>query len=134
MDVQERIDQFINDGPPFAVVGSSRNRTKYGNKILRCFIQHAHRVYPIHPKEAEIEGLQCYPDLNSVPETIQSVSIITPPAVTESVVQDAIEMGVINLWMQPGAESKEAIHNAENAGINVIHSGPCLLVVMGYKE
>jgi hypothetical protein len=36
--------------------------------------------------------------------------------------------------MQPGAESAEAVARAEAAGASVIHGGPCLLVVLGYRE
>jgi predicted CoA-binding protein len=70
--------------------------------------------------------------LLELPESVQSVSIITPPAVTKAVVQDAIKAGIKYLWMQPGAESASAIEAAENAGIEVIHGGACVLVVLGY--
>jgi hypothetical protein len=36
--------------------------------------------------------------------------------------------------MQPGAESDAAIREAEGFGMTVIAGGPCLLVVMGYRE
>ena len=61
-------------------------------------------------------------------------SIITPPTVTERIVQDAIAAGVKHLWMQPGAESQNAVDRAREAGLNVIAGGPCLLVVLGFRE
>ncbi|MFX5321092.1 CoA-binding protein, partial [Acinetobacter baumannii] len=75
-----------------------------------------------------------YPDLASLPESVQSVSVITPPAVTEKVVDDAIAAGVKNIWLQPGAESQVAVDKARAAGLNVIAGGPCLLVSLGYHE
>jgi predicted CoA-binding protein len=54
--------------------------------------------------------------------------------VTEKIVKEAIESGVKNIWMQPGAESATAVKEAEDAGLNVIHGGACLLVVLGYHE
>jgi hypothetical protein len=36
--------------------------------------------------------------------------------------------------MQPGAESAAAIDLAEELGVSVIAGGPCLLVVLGYRE
>jgi len=62
------------------------------------------------------------------------VSVITPPSVTEQIVEEAIKLGVQHIWLQPGAESPDAIEACRNAGINVIHSGPCILVVLGYSE
>ena len=34
--VQQKIEAFLASGP-FAVVGASVDRAKYGNKVLRCF-------------------------------------------------------------------------------------------------
>ena len=134
MQLQERVDQFLSAGPPFAVIGASCDREKYGNKVLRCYLQNNLTVYPINPKEKEVEGVKAYRDLFSLPERVASLSIITPPHVTEKFVSDAIQLGVGNIWMQPGAENKSAIKQAEKAGLNVIFGGPCLLVVLGYHE
>ena len=62
------------------------------------------------------------------------MSIITPPPVTERVVEEAAAAGVEHLWMQPGAESDAAVARAEELGLSVIAGGPCLLVVLGYRE
>ena len=132
--VAEAIRSFLEAGP-WAVVGASRDRSKYGNKVLRCYQQNARApVYPIHPRETEVEGLPAYRDLASTPVLPRAASIITPPPATESVVEDAIRLGIRHLWMQPGAESPRAIERAESAGISVIAGGPCVLVVLGYRE
>jgi predicted CoA-binding protein len=65
---------------------------------------------------------------------VHGVSIITPPPVTERVVEDAHSAGITRLWMQPGAESPRAIERCAELGIDVIAGGPCLLVVLGYRE
>ncbi len=133
MTQDERIRAFL-DGGPFAVAGASTNRDKYGNKVLRCYMQNDRVAWPVHPREAEIEGIECVPNLKSLPEAVDGVSIITPPGVTESVVEEAAEEGIQRLWMQPGAESDAAIARAEQLGMRVIHGGPCLLVALGYRE
>lgn len=133
MDAQERIEAFLAAGP-FAVVGASTNREKYGNKVLRAYGQAGREAFAVNPRADEIEGRPCYPDLGAVPDEVGAASIITPPAITEGVVAEAIERGMGHLWMQPGAESAEAVERAEAAGINVIHGGPCLLVVLGFRE
>ncbi|WP_243316663.1 CoA-binding protein [Geothrix paludis] len=133
MSVQERIQSFLTSGP-FAVVGASTDRSKYGNKVLRCYLQHGHEVYPINPRAPEVEGLKAYPSLAALPVKVPAISVITPPATTEQVVREAAAAGVKHIWMQPGAESDEAVRTAESLGMNVIAGGPCLLVVMGYHE
>lgn len=121
-------------GDRFAVVGASRARWKYGNKVLRCYLQHQRSVYPVNPNADEVEGLKVYRSLQSLPEAVHGASIITPPYVTEQIVEDAAAAGIKHLWMQPGAESRTAVERARELGMNVISGGPCLLVVLGYSE
>jgi len=131
--MDDSIQEFLR-GDVFAVVGASCDRSKYGNKVLRCYGQHGLRAIPVNPRESEVEGMECAADLSSVAESIHGVSIITPPAVTEQVVEDAAACGIRHVWMQPGAESARAVSRAEELGLNVIAGGPCLLVVLGYRE
>ncbi len=129
----EKIARFL-EAPAFAVVGAGNNMDKYGSKVFACYQQNQRKAYPIHPTETLVQGHDAFPSLRDLPEPVLSVSIITPPAVTERVVEDAIATGVQSLWMQPGAESEAAIEAAENHGLEVIAGGPCLLVVLGYRE
>ena len=129
----ERIQAFLA-APAFAVVGASTDRSKYGNKVLRCYLQHGRKAYPVNPKAPEVEGQPAFRSLAALPEKVSAISVITPPAATEQVVRDAHAAGVKHVWMQPGAESEAAIRTAEGLGMNVIADGPCLLVVLGYRE
>ena len=131
--VQQRIQAFLEAGP-FAVVGASTDRDKYGNKVLRCYRQHGLEVFPINPREAEVEGLPAFASLSDLPKLPRAVSIITPPAVTERVLREAAGLGIRHLWLQPGAEGPAALDAAETLGLEVIAGGPCLLVVLGYHE
>ena len=133
MSDDKRIEQFLAAGP-FAVVGASSNRDKYGNKVLRAYQQKGLTAYPVNPHADEIEGQPVFRDVASLPDDVGALSIITPPAVTEAVVDAALARGIRNFWMQPGAESPAAIERIEAAGGNVIHDGPCALVVFGYRE
>jgi predicted CoA-binding protein len=121
-------------GKVFAVVGASQNREKYGNKVLRCYLQHGLKAYPINPKETEIEGQPCFPSLSALPEQVHGVSIITPPQITETLMPQIAQANIHHVWMQPGAESEKAISLGEELGLSVIGDGSCLLVVMGYRE
>jgi predicted CoA-binding protein len=132
-NVQEVIAQYF-ECDSFAVVGASTNREKYGNKVLRAYQQRNLRVYPINPKADRVEGLEAYADLASLPEPVCGVSIITPPKITERVVDEAAAAGVRFVWMQPGAESDEAVRKARAHGMGVIADGSCFLVVAGYTE
>lgn len=131
--VNEVISDFMSKGP-YAVVGASSNREKYGNMVLRAYQQLGHEVYPVHPRADAVEGLTAYPSLGQLPVKVRGVSIITPPAITERVVEEAAAAGAEFVWMQPGAESREAIRKAEALGLKVIAQGPCYLVLAHFHE
>lgn len=133
MNIQQRIDQFLGS-PAFGVAGASSKRHKYGNKVLRCYLQNGRRAIPINPVEKEIEGEAVVARVADLPEEVKSLSLITPPQVTERIVEEAVASGIRNIWMQPGAESAKAIAYCEEQGVNLIADGSCVLVVLGYHE
>lgn len=133
MDTSKRIETFLT-APAFGVVGASSDRNKYGNKVLRCYLQNIKTAIPVNPKASTIEGVEVAASVSELPDAVQSLSIITQPSITLHVVEEAIEKGIKNIWMQPGAESNEAVRLAEDAGLNVIADGSCILVVLGYTE
>jgi predicted CoA-binding protein len=125
--INEQIETFLQS-KAFAVLGATSNREKYGNKVLRCYQQHNKKVYPVNPRAEVIEGLNAVPTINELPDEVQSISIITPPSITEKIVDEAIKKGIKNIWMQPGAESELAIQNCIQHHINIIAGGPCILM------
>lgn len=131
--MKNQIETFLA-GKTFAVVGASTNREKYGNKVLRCYLQNNLKAYPVNKRATVIEGENCYPDLKSIPEKIDGVSVIIPPKFSLDLVKEAHELGIKNIWFQPGAESKEASEYAASVGISTIDDGSCLLVVLNYHE
>lgn len=133
MNAPERIDMFL-DARAYGVVGASANRDKYGNRVLRCYLQNGYRVIPVNPKVNEIEGITCVATVMDLPDDVESISVITPPQVTEQVVEMAVRKGIKHVWMQPGAESEAAVALCLENGINVIADGSCILVVLGYRE
>ena len=132
-DASTRIREFLA-GEVYAVVGASSDRSKYGNKVLRCYVQNGRRAIPVNPRARTVEGIAAVADLVSLPEPVHGVSIITPPEITERIVEEAAAAGLRRLWMQPGAESARAVRRAEELGLSVIAGGPCLLVSLGYRE
>ncbi len=131
--MNKEIEEFLK-ARAFGVVGASTDRHKYGNKVLRCYQQHGLKAVPVNPKVPEIEGAKSVASVLDLPAEVESISIITPPAVTEQVVEQAAAKGIRNVWMQPGAESQRAVAACREHGIHVIADGSCLLVVLGYRD
>ena len=140
-----QIKRFL-ESPLIGVVGASSDRGKFGNKVLRCYQEKGYQAIPVHPVQKEIEGAICVASVEELPAEVQSISVITPPQatlrsrqrswpqVTESVVRQAVEKGIRNIWMQPGAQSPEAVRFCEEQGINLIADGTCVLVELGFRE
>lgn len=133
MEMTEKIKLFLA-AEKFAVVGASADRSKYGNKVLRCYLMNGRVAIPVNPREKVIEGVAAVPSVEELPDDVNSISVITPPHITETVVAAAVAKGIKNIWMQPGAESKAAVQTCIEHGINVIADGSCILVVLGYRE
>ncbi len=127
MTVQDSIRQFLSAGS-FAVVGASADPAKFGHRCLAAYLRHGRRVFAVNPRGGQVLGQPCYPDLASLPERPEAVSIVTPPAVTERVMEEVVRLGIRQVWMQPGAESAGAVALGRQAGVEVIAGGPCVLV------
>ena len=133
MNIADQIQTFLSSSA-FGVVGASTNRNKYGNKVLRCYLQNGKIAIPVNPRASTIAGVETAASVEELPEGVDSISIITPPAITLKIVEEAIKKGIKNIWMQPGAESREAIELGRTNGLNVIADGSCVLVVLGYHD
>ena len=111
----------------WAVVGVSTNPEKFGHKIFRSLRAAGYRVYGVNPVGGEIDGERLYSDLCALPEIPQVVDIVVPPQITEQVARRCAELGVRNVWMQPGSESDTAIQYCHEHGIRVVHDA-CAMV------
>jgi predicted CoA-binding protein len=110
-----------------AVVGVSRQGRKFGNTAFRELKAKGYKLVPVHPQAETIEGERCYPNLASLPEPVDGVLVVVPPAETEKVVREAAAAGIKRVWMQQGAESPAAIKFCQENGLNAVH-GECILM------
>jgi len=58
-----------------AIIGASKDRTKFSNKAVRAYKENDHVVFPVNPSEREIEGLKCYASVREIPLEIDAVII-----------------------------------------------------------
>ncbi len=128
----ELIEEFLREGP-YAVVGASTHPSKYGNRVFRMYLRWGREVYPINPHADEVEGHRSYASLSELPVVPRGISVVTPPEITEKVVEEAARLGVEYVWMQPGAESHRALQKGEEAGLGLIGDGSCVLVEVGRR-
>jgi predicted CoA-binding protein len=112
-----------------AIIGASADRSKFGNKAVRAFVRQGFTVYPVNPKETEIEGLPAFPRIAEVPVRPNLISVYLPPPVLLKVLPDIAARGCDELWLNPGTESDDVLVAAERLGLNVIQA--CSIVGIG---
>lgn len=110
----------------FAIVGVSNDPKKYGHIVYHNLKDKGFTVFAVNPNVEQVDGDPCYPNLASLPEPIDGVVLVVPPNVTETIVREVVDLGIPRVWMQPGAESQEAIHFLQTRNIGVVHDA-CIM-------
>ena len=111
-----------------AVVGASNDPSKYGNIIVKNLIGHGYQVLPVNPKETTIAGLPAYASLAAVPKPVDIVDVVTPPAVTRRVLEDAAAAGANLVWLQDGSFDDAVLAAVQGAPFRTVHHA-CIMVV-----
>ncbi|KAF2663740.1 NAD(P)-binding protein [Microthyrium microscopicum] len=98
----------------FAVVGASSDTAKFGHKVFVWYLQHNLPVTPINPRVPEVSVKSSNYVTVASPNNLSSpgdtsLSIITPPAATMKVLQEAKDAGVPAVWLQPGSYNDEVM-------------------------
>ena len=112
-----------------AVIGASLDRAKYGNKAVRAYARQGFRVFPVNPKEREIEGWPAFKSILDVPERPNVVTVYLPPAAVLKVLPEIASRGCDEVWLNPGTESEEVLAEAQRLGLNPIVA--CSIVGLG---
>jgi predicted CoA-binding protein len=111
-----------------AVLGASANPERYSNKAVRRLMEAGHRVIPVNPALAEIEGLAAAKSLGAIEDPVDTLTLYVGPerlaAMTEAIVHLAPKRVIFN----PGTESPELASALDRAGIP--HIEACTLVML----
>ena len=120
------MQRIFDECKTIAVVGLSGDvfRPSYG--VAAYMQQQGYRIIPVNPKENEILGERCYPDLASIPEPVDIVDVFRRSEFVPELVREAIRIGAKAVWLQEGVEHAEAADEGRAAGLVVIENR-CIL-------
>ncbi|KAF2201073.1 NAD(P)-binding protein [Delitschia confertaspora ATCC 74209] len=114
--------------PRFAVAGASSDPSKFGHKVFAWYLTHSLPTTPLNPRSPSVSVL--FKDHTTAPSpsalenpSSYSLSIITPPGVTKTLLKEAKEAGIPAVWMQPGSFDAEGLEYAKKEFKAVI-AGP----------
>jgi len=124
--MNQAIQDFIN-GNRIAVVGVSRDETKFGNTAFTELAARGYQVFAVHPAAQEIAGTPCYPNLTALQGKVDGALVTVSPQQAVSVLREAASIGLKNVWLQQGAESPEALALARDLGLNLV-ARKCVLM------
>jgi uncharacterized protein len=108
--------------PSIAVIGASNDRGKYGNRAVRAYVAQGWTVYPVNPREDQIEGLPCYHSIADLPAPVDRASLYVPPTVGIQLLDAILARGAKELWVNPGSGSPELLARAEQIGLAAVEA------------
>jgi predicted CoA-binding protein len=127
MTRMENIRDFLAQ-KRFAMVGVSRQPKDDSRALFREFQTRDYQPVPVHPEATEIEGTPCFGHLRDIQPPVDSVLLMTSPAVTDLVVRECVEAGVKRVWFYRGAGhgslTTTALQMCEANGIQTV-AGEC---------
>jgi len=138
------LEKFFNP-QSVAVVGASRHKGKVGCEVLLNVIRAGYegKVFPVNPYADTIEGLKCYPDLESIGQVPDLVVIIVPAKIVPSIMQQCAKIGAKSVvivtagFKEAGKEGseleKQVIQIVQRAGIRVLGPNSLGVIAPAYK-
>jgi succinyl-CoA synthetase alpha subunit len=79
-----------------AVIGASNNTAKFGGRFLDNLVKFGFKgkLFPINPREKDIQKMGSWPDIESVPEPVDLAVITTPSQFVVEAVSSCAQKGV----------------------------------------
>ncbi|MFH1926680.1 MAG: CoA-binding protein [Chloroflexota bacterium] len=128
--MSEDIEKILKESRTIAVVGLSPRPERASHSVARYLQAQGYRIIPVNPTVEEVLGERSYPDLASIPETVDVVDIFRRSEHVPPIVEAAIAVGARTVWMQEGVVHEKAAQKAKAAGLLVVMDR-CMLVEHG---
>ena len=126
MITKKDIEKFL-EPKNLAIAGVSRNPKKFGYLVYKELREKGYRLYPVNPSASIIDGENCFSTVSDLPAEVKHLLILTPKAETDSVLREAINRGITNIWVQQMSETKETIKIAKDNRVELI-SKKCIFM------
>lgn len=118
--MNENIAEIFKKYKKIAVVGLSPKPERPSHGVAKYLKEQGYKIIPVNPGVSEVLGEKAYPDISSIPETVEIVDIFRRPEEVMPVIDEAIKIGAKVVWMQEGVINGEAARKAESAGLQVV--------------
>src|SRR5437588_7743306 len=113
----KQLSEILEQCHTIAVVGLSGKRFRPSYGVAEYMQRAGYRIIPVNPLEPQVLGETSYPDLDSIPESIDIVDIFRRSEFVPEIVEAAIRKGAKVIWMQEGVVHEAAARRATAAGL-----------------
>jgi hypothetical protein len=103
-----------------AVIGLSEIPARPSHYVSEYMQRHGYKIYPVNPSIPEVLGEKSYARLADLPIKPDIVNVFRLPKFIPAIVDEMLELGLPNLWVQQGIINLEAATRAEAGGIHVV--------------
>ena len=110
-----------------AVIGLSEIPAKPSHYVSEYMQRRGYKIYPINPSIPEVLGEKSYASLADLPIKPDIVNVFRLPKFIPAIVDEMLQLGLPNLWVQQGIIHQEAAARAESGGIHVVMDR-CIMV------
>ncbi len=125
-----QVDELIADflrGRRIAVAGVSRGAASAANAVFCKLRDSGYEVFPVNPNASRVEGVECFPDIGSVPGELDGVVVATHRDVSAEIVRQSVARNVPRVWLHRsfgrGSVSEAAVRECASHGIRCIVGG-----------
>lgn len=124
MSAAARIPYILNRARTIAVVGLSSKPHRPSFNVSAYMQAQGYRIIPVNPNEAEVLGEKCHASLAEAAAHahIDMVNCFRNSEDMPAIVEDAIAIGAMAVWMQLGITHGDAAARAEAAGLLVVQN------------
>ncbi len=122
----DRITELLKTAKTIAVVGLTDSPLRPSFGVSHYMLSQGYRIIPVNPNITDWMGEKSHPSLLDVPEKIDIVNIFRRSEFVPDVVEQAIQIKALAIWMQEGVVHEEAAEKARQAGIFVVMDS-CIL-------
>jgi len=113
-----------------AVVGLSDDPARPSHSVSAYMQRNGYRIVPVNPEVATVLGERSYPSLTALAESPlrpDVVNVFRLPKFIPGIVEEMIDLGWQDLWVQLGIRNEAAAIHAEENGIRVVMDR-CILI------
>lgn len=116
------IPDILKNYKRIAVVGLSRDETKYSNSVSRFMQSAGYKIIPVNPVSDMLLGEKVYKSVELLDVEFDIADVFRPSTEALEITRVAIAKGAKVVWLQEGIMNDEAKAYAESKGVAFVQN------------